>query len=378
MPDLLDAVRDIEPVLRAGTDLGEVDTRLPEASLVAMRKAGLFGMWVPRALGGLELDPVGTFRVIEEVARIDAAAGWNLQLSVGFSPFGAWLPDEGAKEIFGPDVVVAGTLFPPAQAVSVSGGYRLTGRAPFVSGCHGADWFLAPAAVEGDPTPIVAFFPASDAEIVEHWDTLGMRGTGSHDVAVTDRFVPARRTGPFVPFADRPPGGVYQGPLYRLVFWHSVAALAAPALGIARAAIDDLVSLAGAKTPAYASTPLRDRVTAQSQVAQARAELDAARAYLHGALAEAWQTCRTGALLSTDQRAALQLASTHAAQAAAAAVRLVHACAGTSGIRNEWPFARHFRNVHTITQHAFISAARYEDVGRTIFGLKPEWPFFAF
>ncbi|HEX2300719.1 MAG TPA: acyl-CoA dehydrogenase family protein, partial [Pseudonocardiaceae bacterium] len=77
---------------------------MQDASVQAMRDAGLCGMWVPEALGGLELDPVSTFSVLEEVARIDAAAGWNLQLTVGFAVFGAWLPDEGAREIFCRDV----------------------------------------------------------------------------------------------------------------------------------------------------------------------------------------------------------------------------------------------------------------------------------
>jgi alkylation response protein AidB-like acyl-CoA dehydrogenase len=385
---LLDIVQKIEPVLRENAGLAEQACRLQDASVQAMRDAGLCAMWVPEALGGLELDPVSTFSVLEEVARIDAAAGWNLQLTVGFAVFGAWLPDEGAREIFSRDVVVAGALFPPARAVRAEGGYRITGRMPFVSGCHHADWIIAPATVMDEaasrtrsdeaPVSLIVFLPGSDIEIIDHWDTLGLRGTGSHDIAFAEAFIPERRTAPFVPFEDRPPGSAYQGPLYRLVFWQAVAALATPALGIARAAIDDVVSLATTKTPAYTGIPLRERVVVQSQIAQAEAHLGAAKAYLHDAVGEAWNSCQQGSILSTKHREKLQLASSHAAQEAAVAVRLVHTAAGTSGIRNEFPFARHFRNIHSVTQHAFISPSRFESVGQLMFGLQPEWPFFAF
>jgi alkylation response protein AidB-like acyl-CoA dehydrogenase len=329
---------------------------------------------------------MSTFRVLEEVSRIDAAAGWNLQISVAISPFGAWLPDDGAKEIFAPEVIVAGALFPPAQAIAVPGGYRVTGRTPFVSGCHNATWFLAPAQVTTEglsnqndtPVMVVVFFPRADAEIIDNWDTLGMRGTGSHDVAITDRFVPEHRTGAFVPLSTKPPGSAYSGPLYRLTIWPSIVVLAAPALGIARAAIDDLVRLATTKMPAYTGSPLAQRPIAQALAAQAQAHLGAARSYVYEALTEAWETCVAGQLLSMQQRMTLQLAGCHGVQAAATAVRLVHSAAGGTAIRKGHRFERYFRDVHTITQHAFISASRFESVGQLMFGLAPEWPFFAF
>lgn len=384
---LLQRVHTIAPILREHAWAAEQNHRLSQESVAAMREAGLYAMFVPKALGGLELDPMSTFQILEEVSRIDAAAGWNLQLSVAIGVLGAWLPDEGAREIFSRDVIVAGTLFPPAQAVAIPGGYRVTGRAPFVSGCHSASWFVGPAQViedgalllqDGNPVTVLVFFPASDAEIIDNWDTLGMRGTGSHDVAITDRFVPDQHTAPFVPYADAPPGSAYQGPLYRLTIWHSIAALAAPALGIAQAAIDDLVALATTKTPAYTATPLAARASAQTQAAQAQAHVGAARAYLYDSLDQAWQTCLGGSVLTREQRMTLQLASCHAVQAAATAVRLVHTAAGGTAIRAGHRFQEYFRNTHTITQHAFVSASRFDAVGQMMFGLDPDWPFFAF
>ena len=106
---------------------------------------------------------------------------------------------------------MAGTLT-PTQAVAAADGYRVTGRVPFISGCHNATWVLAPAqvansenAADDGPEMRLVFFPRTDAEIVDNWDTLGLRGTGSHDLVMHDIFIPTHRTAPFVPHAA-PPG----------------------------------------------------------------------------------------------------------------------------------------------------------------------------
>jgi alkylation response protein AidB-like acyl-CoA dehydrogenase len=202
-----------------------------------------------------------------------------------------------------------------------------------------------------------------------------MRGTGSHDVAVKDAFVPARRAVPWVPLER--PGAAYSGPLYRLSVWPIVGALAVPSLGIARAAIDGLIALAQ-KTPAYMTTTLATRPVVQSQLARAEAALGAARAYLYGAIEEAWVEAVAKRPLTSAHKARIQLAATNATHAAAKAVDLVHAAVGSTGIRREQPFQRHFRDAHVLTQHAYVSSSRYESVGRLMLGLDPEWDFFAF
>ena len=108
---LLDAVHQIEPVLRTYAAAAERERRLPDAVRDAMRARGLYRLWCPEAFGGLEVDPMTAFRVIEAVSRIDSAAGWNLQLSTAIDAIGAWFADEGAKEIFGqPDAIFAGSF----------------------------------------------------------------------------------------------------------------------------------------------------------------------------------------------------------------------------------------------------------------------------
>ena len=150
------------------------------------------------------------------------------------------------------------------------------------------------------------------------------------------------------------------------------------AFGTTRAAIDELVELAGKKTPAYTLSPLRERPVAQSQVAEAEAKLGAARAYLYEAFQEFWSEAEQGHMLPQKQKDKILLASTHGIQAAAEAVDLVQKAAGTSGIRRERTFERHFRDVHVIAQHAFTSSSRFQSVGRSIFGLPSDWPFAPF
>jgi alkylation response protein AidB-like acyl-CoA dehydrogenase len=201
-----------------------------------------------------------------------------------------------------------------------------------------------------------------------------MCGTGSHDVEI-DVFVPDERAVPLAPLEQ--PGPAYEGPMAKLSIWPAVGATAAPALGIARAAIDELVKLATPKTPMYTAKTLRERSVVQVQVAGAEAKLAAARAFFYAMWDELWKLANGGRSLAPMDKARCQLAASHAATAAAEAVDLVHLAAGGSAIRNELPLQRHFRDAHVITQHAFISASRLEAVGQAMMGLEPDWPFFA-
>lgn len=385
LSSLLDSVRQIEPVIRAGAVDAELERRLPDAVADAMRACGLYRMWRPRAFGGLELDPMTAFQVLEAVSRIDSAAGWNLQLSSAVDAFGAWFADEGAEEIFAePESRFGGAFFPFRRAVAVDGGYRVTGQTPFTSGAHQADWFMGLAHVhdghtprlgaDGGPVTILTMCPAAEAVILDTWRTLGMRGTGSHDVVMSDVFVPARHTALLAPYEK--PASAYGGPLYKFTAWAAITVLATPPLGIARAAIDDLLELAARKTPSYLATPLRNRVTVQAAIGEAEATLGAGRAYLYEALREVWDRAVEGHLIDMPGKMKLQLAGTHAVAAAARAVDLVQTAAGTTGIRDEHRFQRYFRDVHTIVHHAYISAARYESGGQYFLGVPIEWPFY--
>ena len=169
----------------------------------------------------------------------------------------------------GADILIAGQFGRPLKATSTNGGYRISGRAPFVSNCHDADWISSTVLVDedesaaGEPEMRMVYFPREECEIIDTWDVMGMRGTGSHDISVTDVYVPKSRTFPMVP--DFEPGSHYRGPLYRLpVVGVLATGIPTPMLGVARRALDEVTELARTKTPVASSGLLKERASAQS------------------------------------------------------------------------------------------------------------------
>jgi alkylation response protein AidB-like acyl-CoA dehydrogenase len=351
----------------------------------ALIDAGVLRAFLPAVYGGADLDAVTGLRMFEELAYNDSAAAW-----VGFiSSAGAWLtvvlPQRGGDELLAdPRAVINGTLAGGFSAIPVEGGYRVSGRTAFASGCEHATWLQAQAIVlengapkfhpNGAPASLLVNFPAGEAEIIDTWYTLGMRGTGSHDFAANDVFVPEHRVWAMGPIAPANPA--FTSPVARLGIWWFSPGVASLALGIARAAVDDLIALAQAKTPTYMRTGLADKPVVQDKVARAKAAVDAARAYVYGSLATAEGLLKSQPKLTIEQGIPLALAGSHAIEASIAAVDLVHSCAGTSGIRNEQRFQQYFRDVHTISQHAFASPSRFESVGKLLLGRESDWPFY--
>jgi alkylation response protein AidB-like acyl-CoA dehydrogenase len=384
---LLEAVKGIAPVIRENAAASEHDRRLSTQTVRAMQEAQLYRMCKPRAYGGLEVDAMTALRVFEEVARLHTAAAWNLQISVAGFSFGSWFSEEGASELLAlhADARLSGAFAPPGRAVPADGGYTVTGRWGFGSGGHSADWFIGGCLIydgggkeprkddNGRPIQVMTLFPAADVSIPDSWHTMGMCGTGSHDFVVDGVFVPQRRAAELRPLSALPPS--CSSPIYYLGLWFLVAALGPPALGTARAAIDALMELGRKKTPNYTMATVAERPVAQMQLARAEALVGAARAYLYEAVEEAWATASQGQFLEQAQKIKIQLATCHAVRSAADAIELVHAAAGTSAIREEQPFERHFRDIHVITQHAFSSAARFESAGKLLFGQTTDWPF---
>jgi len=387
--ELLDEIERIRPVLEDQAARAEADRRLTDEAWRALGDAGLFTMLAPQAYGGLELPITDVMTVWEAIARIDSAAAWNLVMTTGVACFSAFLPAEGARELFadGP-TTMAGALFPPGQATRAEGGWRVTGRAPFVSACHHAAWCALPAVAmdgetprldpgTGQPVLLAVVLPRHETRILDTWHTVGMRGTGSADLVVDDVFVPDRRAIAVAPLTAPAPG--FEGPLYRLWPLCCVLGEATVSVGVAAAAVDAYIELARTKTPAFQAVALRDQQLAQYAAGKARARVDAARDTLQRAAQQAYEeTAAGGELLSWEAKTRLQLAACFAAEACAEAVRLVHDAAGSSAIRLEQPFERHFRDAHVLTQHSSKSSSRYATAGRLLFGLENDWIWLSF
>ena len=239
----LDAARKLAPMIRSGADEIDATRELPRALFEALADAGMFHLAVPRAIGGAEIDLPTYIQVIEELGRADASTGWIVNQGAIYATYAARMPREAARAIWmdPPRAVVANTPAATAKAIVVPGGYRVTGRQGFGTGCRHATWVAAHAQVidngqvrldpaTGRPEERYLYVPVGEAELLDTWHVRGMRGTGTHHFAVNDVFVPEERT---VKSVTAPL--VETGPLYRiprtLVFASGDAAVA---LGTAR------------------------------------------------------------------------------------------------------------------------------------------------
>jgi indole-3-acetate monooxygenase len=366
-PSPVEAARKLAPQIRASADEIDANRELPRPLFEAIADAGLFHLAVPAAVGGGEIDLPTYIQVIEELGKADASTGWCVNQGAIFATYAARMPREVAREIFitPPRAVVANTPAPTASAVVVPGGYRVTGRQGFSTGCRHATWVAAHCQVTGQPDPRYLFVPVGEAELLDTWKVRGMRGTGTHHFQVTDVFVPGHRT---VLSATAPLRE--DRPLYRIPRTLAFASGdAAVALGLARTCLNTFMELAGAKTPRAMENLLRDQSMIQVNVGQCEAILRSARAFLVEAVGEIWNAAVADAV-TLEERATLRIAATHGIRQAAHIVDTVYAAAGATAAYDGTLLQRHFQDIHVITQHLQSRLSHYELVGRHWLGLK--------
>lgn len=375
--DLVEVAKSFVPQIEACREQSERDRSMPASLARALAEAGLFRIWAPRALGGFEADVEANMRVVEEVSKADGAAGWNVMIAGTGSMFAAYLPPDAGREIYGsdPNVITAGALAPKGRAVAEGGGYRLSGRWPLASGCRHASWLAGGSFIfegeaprldpNGIPDLTLFFLPKDKCEIIDTWHSAGLRGTGSNDFSVAEALVPAERT--FSMLNGKP---YYDGPLYRapilVVFSPMVASVS---LGIARAAIDAFVELAGGKMPTFSTALLRDKPTVQAQVAQAETLLRAARAFLFETAAAVWERMCAAEPIDDELEATMRLACVHTAASCAQAVDIVYTLGGATSVYATSRLERCFRDAHVVTQHLAVSPSWNERAGKYFLGL---------
>ena len=376
---LLEVARALRPRILAERAGIEEARRLPEDLTRELARAGFFRLFLPKAYGGLDLAPMEGLEILEELARADASVAWcvwngNTHWIV------AQLSPEAARIVHGkPDVVTANSTRPSGQAELVAGGYRVNGRWSLVSGCELASWMVLLCVVHeggrprltaaGAPESRFVLVPSTACKVIDTWTVGGLRGTGSHDVAVADAFVPAGYTAGFNdPF-------VLPDPRYRLPpFCRVIPGLGAMALGIARTAIASLTEIAADKQLQRSTQILRENHAAQVRVSEAEALVRSARLYLFDSVERLWRIVIATGNAPIELRAQARMAASHAVFSAAKAVDLMYAAAGATALYTSSPLERAFRDVHAITQHIGVHQRVMETTGRVLFGLEPDTP----
>jgi alkylation response protein AidB-like acyl-CoA dehydrogenase len=370
--DLLAEAERISELARGLAVDNERERRLVPALVERLRDSGLMRCGALRTLGAAQAPPAIALECAETIARGDAATGWCVSIAITSSLLAGYLPEEGAAEALGdPRAIAAGVWAPRGTARPVDGGLRVSGRWAFCSGITHSEYFFGGCVlvtgdeVEGGPPVLRAVgIPVGEMEILDTWQTSGLRGTGSHDAVADDVFIPTHRT---ISLLDGP---LVDASLYRFpLFGYFALSIAAAALGNARGAIDDLLDLAGRKVALGARRTLAEKPMTQAAVGQAEAALRAARAFYYQAIDDAWRAAESGGPVSVELRTGLRLAATHAVRTSAEVARSMYDLGGGSSIYETSPLQRRFRDANTATAHMQVNPAMWETTGRVLLDL---------
>jgi alkylation response protein AidB-like acyl-CoA dehydrogenase len=351
--DAVGRARDIAATIAASADALERTQRFPPPLLDALHGARLFRLLLPRSAGGEEVEPWTYFDAVAEIGRHDASVAWCVFVANSSAIIAAFLPPRIADEIFADPRVTIAWGPPDAQtAHAVPGGYRVTGRWGFASGCRHASWMGAHCNVRepdgslrlnkaGRPTTRTLLFPAESATLIHTWDVIGLRGTASDSYEVNDLFVPEQYSSTREdPTLRREPGRLYAFTMQGLY-----------AVGVAGVAVGT------------------------ANVARMEARLGAARAYMTQTLRDAWDGVYGTMPIDVQTRAQVRLACANAILAANEVADDSYKAAGVSAIFDGSAFGRRFRDIHTLLQQIQSREAHFEAVGQILLGIQPASEF---
>ena len=365
-------------VVAAGIDRSQRDRRPTDEMVRAFADRGLLRILAPAAYGGEEASMLAFVELVETVGRVDASAAWTVMtLNEEMEIACAYLPSELMAEVVaaGPPVVIAGSGSPIGQAGRADGGWRLTGRWPFVTGGPAADRIVVGSIIDGPRPRSLCYVLATrdEAQVLDTWDAVGLRGTGSHDVEMAGVVIPDDRAG-VTPTADVT---VPDGPLFRLP-----PSLRFPfpkvgvAVGVARAALDGFVELAATKRARVGRGVLRQQPDAQLAVAEAEALIWSGRAYAVELLEQVWAVAVAGDPVPGALHARARLACSTAVANCVRAVELLATAAGTTANLAAHPLHRQLADVRAVPQHFMVGGYHRQSAGQVLLGLDPDDPAF--
>ena len=347
LPEISSQVEAIEQARAVPRDLAE-----------KLRLAGVFRRYVPRSHGGDEMWPDDGLTVIEELARADASVAWVAAVGSEGPSFYAYLPPETYDKIYsgGPDVIHSGVINPTGRAVRDGNGYRFSGRWSFASGSNNADYICIHGVLDGEstgagPATRLGVIPADKVQIDDVWHTSGLKGTASNDIVVNDLFIPEEWTGTFAELPKIARHPLDQRPLLA----RFGSEFAAVAIGIAQAALDDVLDIARNKVPATSPSKLAADPVAQYMVGNLATDLYMARTLLHQVARDDQASVGAGPI---DNAAAINRRArlSRAASVAASVVEGAYSLSGTTGMFESCPLQRRLRDVRAVTQHYMLSA----------------------
>lgn len=357
----------IRPLLAEQSARLDADRRLSDAAFDALSEAGFFRLLLPVQLGGCGLSPLDFMTVVEHAAALDGTIGWLVGNGGGMSRAGGYLPLEAAQEVFrNPSAFVASSTGAVGSAVLEKSGYRITGRWPFASGAPHATTFAAVCEVDegsGIVRGVLAFLPREALTLIDTWHVSGMRGTGSWDFEADNVFLPAEFVCDLQPVPTQP--GVYYRLPGRSAFVWTVATVP---LGIAKGAIDALISVSNGHRRLGVTVPIGERELVQAEIGRCLAKCRAAGAYMRSAMSALCTAVESEGSDPVAARIDFRLACSHAAEVAVAVVLKVNDLIGARAIAESQPFERRERDVRAAAKHIAMSAEQFVIGGRYALG----------
>ncbi|HEY6457318.1 MAG TPA: acyl-CoA dehydrogenase family protein [Steroidobacteraceae bacterium] len=362
----------------------EVARTLAPDLVAALREIGIFRMFVPRSHGGLELEFPETLPIIEALACGDGAIGWTAMIGSHLPLFAAPLPRRSFDQLYsnGPDLIGAGAAVPAGRAEVTEGGFVVSGRWPFASGCRHADYIFGfcvamneaePVAgpADGAPSLRAVLVPAGAWGIEDTWYAAGLKGTGSHHVTLSNVRVPEEMTYDILTTKSNIAGPLYcAGPFFLLALH-----VGAVAVGVAEGAIRDLVANANSgRRQLRARMDLRDNPLLQHELGRADADVRAARAFLYSQCESYWHTATAGKIIDFAAGAAGLQALAWITATCARATDLCYTLGGGVALYESSPLQRRLRDIHAVTQHSFTHLRRFGGVGRLRLGFPAVHP----
>ena len=379
--EALQAARELVPLIKQHRGETEAARCIAQPVVDLLQKTRLCRLAIPRELHGLELPIRDALDVYETLSGAEATVGWIVWNNTLPSFWGRFLEPTARAEIFGnANDLYASSTRPSGKAVVDSTGYRVTGRWSLVSGCELSEWLTLRCIVEenGQPRMLqpsvpetrIVFLRRAQAEILDTWHSGGLRGTGSHDVVVTEQFVSRAHTcSPM----DRTTLG---GPLGCVPIVCTMAAgYAAQLLGLGRAAFDALTELSRYKPVVDPGPALNERPAVLGAIAEHQARIAAAREFLHARVEQLWREAEAGHRF-VETIAAVFGAAHHAMAQGRAAVTCMYALAGASALYTSSPLERMHRDMHAMAAHVIAQPMWLEDTGRIALGLKALNPLY--
>jgi indole-3-acetate monooxygenase len=355
---------------------------LPPALADALMQAGLTQLWLPRELGGPETDPLEFVRVIEALAKLDGAVAWSALISSGGSRFAGLTAAEPLRRLIpsGKMHAFSGSGHPTGGTITRDGdGWRVDGRWTWASFsrystvtfvvCVEQENGSPRVAANGGPVMRAALLPSAMVQVLDNWNSGGLRSSGSHDITCTAVWVPDEHT-TTMDMPRRQPGPLYSLPMTTAA---AISIIGLP-LGIAAAAIDALVALARTKTPFFSAAPLCEQEHVQLEVAWAKTRLLAARAFAFEAIGALWASVSSGEAASVEQQALVRMACCNTGDVGKQVVGRMYAAAGSSAVLEEGPFAAQLRDIHAACQHINFAERMMVPPGRMLLGLEPGTP----